>query len=54
MRALPILILERWITGGREEGVANRVSTQELVDRLVGTGVVTGYRSHDRGRFCEA
>jgi hypothetical protein len=49
MRALPIFILERWIAGGREEGVANRVSTQALVDRLVGTGVVTGYRSHDRG-----
>jgi hypothetical protein len=49
MRALPIFILECWITGGREEGVANRVSTQELVDRLVGTGVLTGYRSHDRG-----
>jgi hypothetical protein len=49
MRALPIFILERWITGGREEGVANTVSTQELVDRLVKTGVVTGYRSHDKG-----
>ena len=49
MRALPIFILERWVLGEREEGVANRVSTKELVERLVKTGVVTGYRSHDRG-----
>jgi hypothetical protein len=49
MRALPIFVLECWIRGGREEGVANRVSTQDLVDRLVQTGVVTGCRSHNRG-----
>jgi hypothetical protein len=49
MRALPIFILERWVLGRREDGVANRVSTKELVERLMKTGVVTGYRSHDRG-----
>jgi hypothetical protein len=49
MRALPIFILERWILGEREEGVANVFSTKTLVDRLLKTGVVTGYRSHGAG-----
>ena len=27
LRAVPVLILERWVQGGREEGVANFVWT---------------------------
>lgn len=44
LKAIPVLILERWVQGGREEGAANYVRTKELARRLVGSGLVPPFK----------
>jgi hypothetical protein len=44
LRAVPVLILERWVLGGREEGVANHVWTKDIARRLVDSGLVRPFR----------
>lgn len=44
LKAVPVLILETWMEGEREEGVANFVRTGNLADRLVRSGLVTPFK----------
>ena len=44
LRAIPVLILERWVQGGREEGVANYVWTKDIARRLVNGGLVPPFK----------
>lgn len=39
LKAVPVLILEKWVREGREEGAANYVRTKELARRLVSSGL---------------
>lgn len=39
LKAVPVLILEKWVKKDREEGVANWVRTRELAPRLVDSGL---------------
>jgi phosphatidylserine/phosphatidylglycerophosphate/cardiolipin synthase-like enzyme len=40
-KAIPVLILEEWLKGEKEEGVANYVWTNEVKERLEDSGLVT-------------
>lgn len=42
LKATPILILETWLEGDRQEGVANFIRTKDLVKRLEHSKLVTG------------
>jgi len=44
LRAVPVLILERWVQGGREEGTANYVWTKAIARRLVNSGLVPPFK----------
>jgi hypothetical protein len=44
LRAIPVLILERWVQGGREEDVANYVWTKDLAERLVSSKLVRPFK----------
>ncbi|HKZ82243.1 MAG TPA: phospholipase D-like domain-containing protein [Anaerolineae bacterium] len=44
LKAIPVLMLQRWVQGGREEGVANHVWTEELAKRLVSSGLVRPFK----------
>jgi hypothetical protein len=39
LKAVPVLILEKWVQGEREKGVANFVRTKNLARRLVSSGL---------------
>jgi uncharacterized protein (TIGR02391 family) len=39
LKAVPVIILEEWVQGGREEGVANYVWTKSVAGRLVDSGL---------------
>jgi sugar-specific transcriptional regulator TrmB len=41
LKAIPVLILEKWVREGREEKVANYVRTKELARRLESSGLVS-------------
>jgi uncharacterized protein (TIGR02391 family) len=43
LKAVPVLILEAWVRGEREEQVANFVRTNNLARRLVHSGLVSGF-----------
>lgn len=44
LKAIPVLILENWVRGGREKGVANAVRTKPLAKRLVKSGLVRAFK----------
>jgi hypothetical protein len=44
LRAIPVLILESWVQGGREEGVANYIWTNNIARRLVNSGLVPPFK----------
>jgi sugar-specific transcriptional regulator TrmB len=44
LKAVPVIILERWIQGGREENVANYIKTEELARRLETSGLVSPFK----------
>ncbi len=44
LKAIPVLILERWVQGGREEDVANYVRTKPLARRLESSGLVPPFK----------
>jgi hypothetical protein len=44
LKAVPVLILEKWIKEGREVGVANYVWTKELARRLVSDGLSPAFK----------
>ena len=43
LKAIPVLILEAWVRGNREEEVANYVRTNNLARRLVESELVAGF-----------
>ena len=45
MKAVPVLILEKWVQEGREEGRANYVRTSEIARRLVNSRLVDGFKA---------
>lgn len=42
LKAIPVLILERWVQNEREENVANHVYTRDIANRLESSGLVIG------------
>ena len=44
LKAVPVLILENWVRGERQEGVANYVRTKELARRLESSKLVAGFK----------
>lgn len=44
LKAIPVLMLEQWVQGGRKEGEANYVRTKALARRLVGSGLVPPFK----------
>jgi hypothetical protein len=44
LRAVPVLILEKWMQGEREEGVANFVRTSEVARRLQDSKLIAGFK----------
>ena len=44
LKAIPVLFLESWVEGNREEEVANYVRTKILARRLVDSELVAGFR----------
>lgn len=44
LRAIPVLILEKWVQGGREERTANYVWTNDIAKRLVNSGLVPPFK----------
>lgn len=44
LRAIPVLILEIWVQGGKEEGTANYVWTKDIAKRLVNSGLVPPFK----------
>jgi hypothetical protein len=45
LKAIPVLILEKWVRGGREEDVANYVWTKDMAKRLVSSGLVHSFKA---------
>lgn len=43
LKAIPVLILERWVTEGRAAGAANFIWTEVIANRLVESGLVSGF-----------
>ena len=46
LKAIPVLILEKWVLKGRKEGEANYARTTDLEKRLVSAGLVHSYKPH--------
>ena len=44
LKAVPVLILEKWVREGRQEGIANFVRTKDLARRLERSKLVTGFK----------
>jgi len=44
LRAVPVLILEKWVQGNREGDVANYVWTKDVAKRLVSSGLVPHFK----------
>ena len=44
LKAIPVLMLERWLQGGRKEDAANYVWTKELARRLVRSGLARPFK----------
>ena len=44
LKAVPVLILENWVRGERQEGVANYVRTKDLARRLESSKLVAGFK----------
>lgn len=44
LRAIPVLILESWLQGGKEEGKANYIWTKDIAKRLVDSGLVPPFK----------
>jgi len=44
LKAIPVLILEKWLKGNKEEGVANFVWTKEFAKRLEDSKLVVNFK----------
>ena len=44
LKTIPVLILEKWVREGREEGAANYVRTKPLARRLESSGLVPPFK----------
>jgi uncharacterized protein (TIGR02391 family) len=44
LKAVPILILEKWVREGREEGAANSIRTKDIARRIVGSGLALPFK----------
>lgn len=54
LKAVPVLILERWVRGGKEENVANYVWTNQLKRRIESGGLRPPFNSKGDGVICGA
>ena len=49
IKAVPVLILEEWVQGEREEEVANFVRTGKMVRRLQSSKLAPGFKAKGTG-----
>jgi hypothetical protein len=49
LKAVPLLILENWVLGERQERTANYVRTNNLARRLVASNLVSGFKPRGTG-----
>jgi len=54
MKAIPILFLEKWILGNKQEGIANFCQTKDIALRLQASGLVSGFKPKGTSNVCSA